>query len=208
MDDRPIECLLHFPERPGLLAAARVDERVFFWLEDSLLGWFDSAHDGICAMATNNDNSILYTADVKGHIKVWDLLFEAEKPSHKAAAAGAGADHQRLKPQPRALNVALRHHWKAHDQAVVSLRYMHDDKLGEFLLSASPDTNLKLWTAKGRLIGVFGQGNLWKLNNPYTFVARAPDYVLDADVPGLGAVLEDVGEEDEEVEEEEEEQAG
>lgn len=50
----------------------------------------------------------------------------------------------------------IRHLWRGHDLAVVSIEYI-EHMSGDFILSASSDRTARLWTSDGKFIGTFGQ---------------------------------------------------
>ena len=51
---------------------------------------------------------------------------------------------------------AIRHLWRAHDLAVVSVEYI-EHRHGNFILSASSDRTARLWSDQGEFVGTFGQ---------------------------------------------------
>lgn len=60
--------------------------------------------------------------------------------------------------------------WRGHAKKITSIEFVITGVSDEsFVLSSSLDGRMCLWTISGHLVGVFGQGSNWDLNQPSTF---------------------------------------
>ncbi|KAJ7984792.1 hypothetical protein DPEC_G00358450 [Dallia pectoralis] len=106
----------------------------------------------VLGLSSDQENSILVTADTAGSIQVWDI-----------------SQYLLSVPQePVSSCPPLLHSWRAHEGAVVSVEaQVYSER--RFFLSGSVDGTIKLWTGNGGLVGFFGQESNWKLNDPATY---------------------------------------
>lgn len=121
---------------------------VNFWnaIKGDLLGGFHAVADKhgpdfVSSMAVNRDNTLLYTGDSIGHLRIYDI----------STYCVAGRDS---KP-PRVIE-----EWRAHMMSISALYYVESAKL---LITASLDQSVRVWNGNtGVFIGTFG-GSTWSL---------------------------------------------
>jgi len=157
VDQRAIWKLIFLDNRAQALVGTGADGYIRFWnvKEGTLLLEHHAGHrhgESIVSMATNPENSFLFTGDTAGYMKVWDV----HKFENKI-----GEDQRQ--------NIIELFHWRAHDGCVASLDYIQSPK-HELVLSASADARCKLWavTADGIVLaGVLGEssGPEWSLGD-------------------------------------------
>ncbi|XP_072043758.1 LOW QUALITY PROTEIN: cilia- and flagella-associated protein 337-like [Amphiura filiformis] len=129
-----------------------------FYASDSL-----DEEESVLALATDKENTILISGDTMGHLHVWDIQDYYSNTNEQIP---------HLRPP-------LRHQWKAHDLAVVSIEFIYQT-FGLFVLTASTDWTARLWTLEGHFVGTFGQQQQWNLRNPETYQhPRTPWSYLD-----------------------------
>ena len=167
-DDRAFVKLLFLPHVFGAVMGLRVDGKLFCWrlIDNTLVYTLDTAHEGktVRAVAVNESNSLMLTADSSGYLKVWGI--------QKADEGGHG----------RAPTVDMQEAlcWRAHDAAVIAVEYI---EIGSFILSASVD-EVRLWTGEGAHIGTFGQESEWQLRLWSTYANPDPEYFERRDADG------------------------
>ncbi|EDV24388.1 uncharacterized protein TRIADDRAFT_63930 [Trichoplax adhaerens] len=119
--------------------------------------------DEIVAIATNHDNSRLFTADAKGFIGTWDI---------KTYASG-GKEYM----PPDVL-----YSWRAHTQTITSMDLI---EYQEAIATASTDCTLRLWTYEGKYIGTFGQQESWDIYDPTSYQSPMVPYDVLVDPQSL-----------------------
>ena len=126
------------------------------------------------------DHGLLFTADAVGACKVWDVsgLTRTLINSWKEST---------LIPEPSFtypswLRPLL--FFQAHEESVVSLDFLSLNGLN-FILTASTDCSVKLWTSEGALVGHFGQTPLWKLGDVSTYAAATLSPTLELPILGF-----------------------
>ena len=92
----------------------------------------ENTQETVYGLATNKDNSNIYTGDSRGYLRAWDIQ-------------EYGKSKSKTNKQPVCL-LSIR----CHLEAIVSIEFMKDKGL---LLTASTDRRVRLWTAVGRFIG-------------------------------------------------------
>ncbi|KAF6023693.1 hypothetical protein EB796_017999 [Bugula neritina] len=113
----------------------------------------DFPTESVLATSCNEDNTTLVTADTQGFIYTWDITDYCIKPAQQV---------EKSRPP-------IRHLWRGHEQAVVSVEYI-EHKDGDFILSASSDRMARLWSSDGKFIGTFGQQLEWNLADENTWI--------------------------------------
>lgn len=111
--------------------------------------WVATEHRCITAMSTNEDNSILVTADIKGFVSLWNIKNYC-------------MDGHLSRNPPKKVQ-----HWRTHVQQITSVKLI-DSK--DILLTSSEDCSVRLWTTKGHYIGTFGQHQLWNIKDHNTYM--------------------------------------
>ena len=101
-------------------------------------------NETVLGLATDPLNSLLISGDTRGEIRVFSLSTQQLQ----------GVD---------CISV-----WKAHDSSIVSVEYIAGEGPQAFILSASVDRNVRLWTLDGKFVGNFGT-QLWDLKNPSSY---------------------------------------
>lgn len=97
-------------------------------------------------LATDDENKYLISGDSAGYVFVWNI--ENFLIDH--------TDSQSKSPK-------LYSSWLGHNRAVVSVDYAGIEDVGKFIVTASTDHLVGLWTLEGHPIGTFGQKNLWDI---------------------------------------------
>lgn len=69
--------------------------------------------------------------------------------------------------------------WRAHTSEILSVAWAGP----RFLVSASADHTVRMWTIQSKCVGFFGQPQLWSSANPATFQHTTP--ALSHSSPGL-----------------------
>ncbi|KAK2181268.1 hypothetical protein NP493_404g02062 [Ridgeia piscesae] len=141
----------------------------------------------VSALATCSDNSLLFTGDSSGYIKVWDI-------SHYLVDGRSCTDTEHAKRQViwdtfptmkwlqyleqicklhldfRCMTTAhepgkphLLNSFRGHLRLINSIEWF-ENQYGRFLLTASVDCSIRLWTIGGLFMGIYGQSRLWDLN--------------------------------------------
>ena len=200
-DDRPVTALVQLREVAGgdVLAAAGADGAVRFYsiasgaLLHELVTQHPKERGGISALCVVPDNGTLYTADGAGTVACWSADVAAlaslayrsvpapspgTSPRHRAKLADKVAASASA---PSAL-LAHRFSWRAHDtkHSVVSMDVVESG----FLLTASDDGSVRLWSREGALAGVFGQDERWELGQTSTWKQPLPRHLAPADAAG------------------------
>lgn len=153
------------------------------------------------------DNSqLLVSAHTGGDIRVWDyergellcmcncLLFEGEAltalevdPRLPLVYVGGNKGHVRRLhfDKSEAQGDVFERYWRAHADEITALKVFYSFKSSNdaFVVTASADCTMKIWTGRGEHIGVFSQGVPWSLANcdtwaPLTFNTQV-ELVLD-----------------------------
>ncbi|KAF6253190.1 WD40-repeat-containing domain protein [Scenedesmus sp. NREL 46B-D3] len=215
VDEQPVEQLAFMHgELRHVLVAVGADRMLRFWdcFSGALLCEHFTGHqrdESVAALALAPDNSTAATADTAGYIMVWDisgLRFPAASrasPSSAAAASrpssavtAAPIGHHRLPgvSNAEARRVAL---WRGHTDAITALDWIPAptsaaaaaaaSSLG-FVVSASLDGSVCLWSCAGALLGVFGRHS-WSTEDSSSWQssARAPLKGLEQNSTGAAA---------------------
>ena len=113
-------------------------------------------NETVLGLATDPLNSLLISGDTRGEIRVFSLSTLQNKPPKTFTSS------QQLQ------GVDCISVWKAHDSSIVSVEYIAGEGPQAFILSASVDRNVRLWTLDGKFVGNFGT-QLWDLKNPSSY---------------------------------------
>ncbi|KAK9816486.1 hypothetical protein WJX72_000893 [[Myrmecia] bisecta] len=140
-----------------VLVAVGADGWLRFWdaMHGRLLLECNAGHkveESLLALCASPDNSRLVTGDSAGYIKLWDISVFAAMPRHATEVA------------PQAAVKAV-HIWRGHTQALTSLDWVSSPISGVFIVSASTDKRVALWSENGSHVGDFGR-HTWKCLDP------------------------------------------
>jgi len=163
VDQRAIFRLVYLRHRTQALCGCGADGHLRFWSpkEGTPLWEQHAGHkrgEGLVALATDCDNTRLYTGDTAGCVKAWNISNFVNVPG--------------LDQSDRLRAVVL---WQAHEGPIASLEFFNKGDL-RFLLSSSSDHAVKLWSidesGKPLLAATFGR-HPWSLGDPSTYVPVA-----------------------------------
>lgn len=124
-----------------------------------LLSETSSNHVGIMFSAhqVSNDKTMLFTADVEGYVKVWDLRGDLPK-----GTAPPGLRRNSIVPRPGKPTQV--DHWKTGRRAVNMIGYVErSQKSPAMLVTASGGQEVSFWTLDGVKVGAIGDATpvLW-----------------------------------------------
>ena len=119
-----------------------------------------SQKDTVLGLATDPLNTLLISGDTKGEIRIFSLasIRNQRDSSDSALLSAVSQPHQKMDSTAS---------WRAHDSAIVSVEFVSRDDV-YFILSASVDRNVRLWTAEGNFVGNFGT-QIWDIKNPSSY---------------------------------------
>ncbi|KAF7233512.1 hypothetical protein EG68_05686 [Paragonimus skrjabini miyazakii] len=123
---------------------------VRFWNAYSciLIGEFIAHHKSSnIIMCVDKTNEYLATGDIEGTVKVWNI---------KEYCMYEGEEEVFLPPE-------LVNEWAAHVDLISGMTFCTRFERRTFLITASTDCSVALWTLYGVKVGVFGQELRWKL---------------------------------------------
>ncbi|KAJ3193189.1 WD40 repeat domain 95 [Irineochytrium annulatum] len=111
--------------------------------------------EGLSTMATNPEGTLLLVGGSKGHVRIFDVrnFYVDSKRDYEAQCT-------------------LKIFWRAHIQCIASVNYVNTN---DVILTASKDGTIRVWTAEGQHVGVFGQDNPWVLGDATTYMALPAD---------------------------------
>ncbi|WIA32779.1 hypothetical protein OEZ86_005963 [Tetradesmus obliquus] len=163
VNEQPVERLafMHGDAR-HILVAVGADRMLRFWecFSGALLCEHFTAHqqgESVAGLALAPDNSSLVTADTAGYIMVWDISSLRFPAANRAAPSSAAAGSR---PSSAATAAAAAAGSRGGPAAAAAAA---GSNLG-FLVSASLDSSLCLWSSAGALVGVFGR-HRWSLDD-------------------------------------------
>ena len=113
-------------------------------------------NETVLGIATDPLNTLLISGDTRGEVRVFSLSTAQTKP------AKASISSQQLQGLD-CISV-----WRAHDSSIVSVEYVPGEGTQSFVLTASVDRNVRLWTLDGKYVGNFGT-QFWDLRNPTSY---------------------------------------
>eukprot|EP00899_Mesostigma_viride_P003218 jgi/Mesvir1/12898/Mv05924-RA.1 len=178
VDEKAVNKMLFLPDLGNVLVTCSEDGWIRFWRINDFTLVFEVFGDhfgvSIHAMTVNTATTILYTADLRGYVKAWDLKewrVQGKKASFAAPVVTGGG----LKPGSS--RVLHKFTWRAHEQDIVAMDYTGEKN---FLLTAATDGRCRLWTEQGALVGTFGASQGWDLNIPQTYEEMLPAYVNES----------------------------
>ncbi|KAI6659402.1 hypothetical protein LOD99_10821 [Oopsacas minuta] len=111
-------------------------------------------NETVLGLATDPLNTILISGDTRGEIRIFSL--------NTSNTVKVSASSQQIQGMDC---IVL---WKAHDSSIVSVEYIPGEGDMSFVLSASVDRNVRLWTLEGDYVGNFGT-QFWDLKNPSSY---------------------------------------
>lgn len=110
--------------------------------------------EGLTAMATNPEGTILLVGGSKGHIRIFDVKnFVVDKGDFENQCV-------------------MKINWRAHVQGVASVNFVNTQ---DVVLTASKDATIRVWTTDGTHIGIFGQDVPWVIGEPSTYMQLPSD---------------------------------
>ncbi|CAG9462107.1 unnamed protein product [Pedinophyceae sp. YPF-701] len=158
--ERSIEALAFLRDKLGFVfLSAGGDRHVRFWNSSSGALILDRptghrAGESITALAVTLDNAAVATGDSAGFIKVWDI---------------SRLDSRRQVTSRDEATATMREiaFFRAHQKGLTSVAFADLDGK-QFLLTASRDCRVALWSKEGALIGAFGK-DVWDVNDAGTW---------------------------------------
>jgi WD40 repeat protein len=150
-DAKSVDCLLVL-EKSRTLVSGSADQYLRFWDNKTLklrnkVKVNHHPEDALTALATDKDNTVLFTGDTSGCVKKFNLSdFNIDESSE------------------------LPKEWfiKAHKSIINSIAVAELDKLDDkFIVTSSDDRNIKLHRFDGMFIGQFGQEAEWNIHNTH-----------------------------------------
>ncbi|CAF1133494.1 unnamed protein product, partial [Didymodactylos carnosus] len=124
--------------------------------------------ESILALSTDHTNKRLICGDTCGQIRIWNIEHYCSKPEQ--------ATSEIIRDKPPLLCK-----FKAHHAAIISCEWI-DYRGSEYLITSSTDHTARVWTMNGEEIGIFGQRDLWDIEEEadvYTY--RKPNIELPLD---------------------------
>ncbi|KAJ2996375.1 acetylornithine aminotransferase [Globomyces sp. JEL0801] len=160
---RSIDKLIFLNSRQDNIDAAALvstggDGIIRFWNVNSGLLFLSAdcsknRNEGIFAMQTNLQNSILVTGDAKGNIVIYDIQ-------------NAGIENQSDLTDCSSV-MPIKIAFKAHAASITCVEIMETNSL---IVSSSVDCTVRIFTCLGEFIGVLGQPTSWDIGTPSTYV--------------------------------------
>ncbi|KAJ3217573.1 WD40 repeat domain 95 [Dinochytrium kinnereticum] len=114
-----------------------------------------SDDEGLATIATNPEGTILIVGGSKGHVRIFDV---------KNLSLDNKKDFD--------TSCYLKFMWRAHIQCISSVNYVNTY---DVILTASKDGTVRVWTADGTHIGIFGQDDPWIIGEPTTYMPLPQD---------------------------------
>ena len=111
-------------------------------------------NETVLGLATDPLNTVIISGDTKGEIRVFSL--------NSTTNVNVSLSSQQIQTMDCIVS------WKAHDSSIVSVEYIPGEGVVPFVLSASVDRNVRLWTLEGDYVGNFGT-QFWDLKNPASY---------------------------------------
>lgn len=118
------------------------------------------ADESVLAMCLDEENTMLVVADTAGFVSVYDV----------SNYANGEVDPEYATQQPASLITS----WAAHTDSCVSAELI-EHNCGKFVLTASTDKTVKLFSIQGELVGRFGQQDNWDLVDRSTWAVHRED---------------------------------
>lgn len=122
--------------------------------------------ESLTAIAADDEGCVVLTGDSGGFLRLWDVVSLSQQEQGPAQAAGEKEGGVRLLLS-----------WCAHAGAVLSAEYLAS--MHGFVTSGF-DSTVRMWSAAGAQVGIFGQRAEWSLDDRETW--------LDASVCRMGTV--------------------
>ncbi|KAI0224654.1 hypothetical protein LSAT2_024359 [Lamellibrachia satsuma] len=172
----------------------------------SYVGGFTASHhpdESVPAMAVDETNDLLVTGDACGYVKVWDISHFAVRERHccdeehrkrdavwrdfpllrwikRLEEMGTGTLHKAFPTmqtahehdQPHLLTSV-----RAHVACINSVEYASLRSDERFILTASDDHSVRMWSLRGQFMGLFGQPALWDLNRTLCLRSERKEYM-------------------------------
>ncbi|PAA61851.1 hypothetical protein BOX15_Mlig030421g10, partial [Macrostomum lignano] len=104
----------------------------------------------VSAMSVDVNDTILVTGDRFGHVSIWSI--------YEYALHG-----------PESLCPELLFRWRAHTETVSQVDVVTLMQKRVFVVTASEDFTVRIWTRRGEYVGTFGQSTEWSLYNEDSF---------------------------------------
>nr|XP_024383322.1 WD repeat-containing protein on Y chromosome-like isoform X4 [Physcomitrium patens] len=160
-DYKVIRGIIFLKDLVRTIVVSVADGWLRFWrLQDGELvhELFADNNGGTGPIAADLKCTMLFSADAKGYVKVWDLTH-----CHFA--------RKDIEPT----KTPLLFDFRAHHEPIVSLCFVDNDNL---ILTCSKYGTVRLWNSVGARIGQFGQHSLWNVKFPTTWKTREPSYLI------------------------------
>ena len=165
----PIDCLCFLPERyknhrDSAVLISSEDGNLYWWslwTQQHLFCWFTGVsypEDYIVAICSDPEDNHLICGDTDGNILIWNISDYALRPTGEVST---------LAPTRIAM-------WKAHDKAICEIKLVPRGSK-YFIISASHDRKVLLWSSEGLLVGMFGHGKPWDLRDRHTWLISADE---------------------------------
>lgn len=118
----------------------------------------------VLAMAADDSCQWLLAGDTAGHLSLFNIAQYCLTPQEVHGGMmrecidlrESSQDDVMLEPECT---------WRAHISEILSVAWAGPD----FLVSASADHTVQMWTIQSKCVGYFGQPQLWSSANPATF---------------------------------------
>ncbi|TPX58932.1 hypothetical protein SpCBS45565_g07880 [Spizellomyces sp. 'palustris'] len=146
-------------KRTRPLASCHADGCLRFWdtYEGTMLYEMNcqvTKEEGLATMALSSDGTLLIVGGSKGHVRIFEVNVNSMVTGQYDSFC------------------VMKKSWRAHVQSISSVNYAN---IHNVILTASKDGTIRVWTADGTHIGVFGQDDPWVLGDPFTYKEMPED---------------------------------